>query len=120
MRVEVTSFGQRAVRGVAGDPGNSRWRRRAGASGGDRREKGRGCGCFEGVELSGDDSSLGDRSPEKAGGGGSIPSLATTFSITYEQLPPQIASTGVQTESKLGFPSNSCSRLLAPLAPVTW
>jgi hypothetical protein len=26
----------------------------------------------------------GERSPEKAGGGGSIPSLATTFSIAYK------------------------------------
>ena len=32
------------------------------------------------------------RSPEKAGVGGSIPSLATMFSITYKPLKPRICS----------------------------
>jgi len=35
---------------------------------------------------------LGDYSPEKAGVGGSIPSLATIFSTTYKPLIPQLRS----------------------------
>jgi hypothetical protein len=35
---------------------------------------------------------LEKRSPEKAGGGGSIPSLATVFSITYNHPKPQFCS----------------------------
>jgi len=37
-----------------------------------------------------------ERSPEKAGGGGSIPSLATMFSITYEGRFPQFHSISFQ------------------------
>ena len=35
---------------------------------------------------------MGDYSPEKAGVGGSIPSLATMFSISYSQLKPKVCS----------------------------
>jgi hypothetical protein len=35
---------------------------------------------------------LVERSPEKAGVGGSIPSLATIFSITYSHHQPQVCS----------------------------
>jgi hypothetical protein len=64
---------------------------------------------------------LVERSPEKAGVGGSIPSLATTYfqrlsaiSVSAEWLP------GVQMESKLGYHLNSGLSLLAPLAPRMW
>ena len=57
--------------------------------------------------------------PEKAGVGGSIPSLATTsfqrlsaISVSAKCLP------GVQLGSKVGFCSAIASRPLAPLAPI--
>ena len=37
-----------------------------------------------------------ERSPEKAGGGGSIPSLATIFSITYRPSKNQFHSVSFQ------------------------
>ena len=39
---------------------------------------------------------MGDYSPEKAGVGGSIPSLATMFPITYKPSIPNLASICVQ------------------------
>jgi hypothetical protein len=50
-----------------------------------------------------------DRCPEKAGVGGSIPSLATTyFQRLSESFVPSECLTGVQMESNLGFHSNCC------------
>ena len=59
--------------------------------------------------------------PEKAGVGGSIPSLATTSfqRLSAISVPPE-CPTGVHLESKLGFHSAIASRLLAPLAPIAW
>jgi hypothetical protein len=39
--------------------------------------------------------------PEKAGGGGSIPSLATTFSNTYSHPKPQLCSILFQKQNRL-------------------
>jgi hypothetical protein len=39
---------------------------------------------------------LGERSPEKAGVGGSIPSLATMFSVTYRPSKNQVHSVSFQ------------------------
>ncbi len=50
---------------------------------------------------------MGDYSPEKAGVGGSIPSLATLFSTTYEhpshQFVPLVFQNLIQGSSKLAF-----------------
>jgi hypothetical protein len=61
-----------------------------------------------------------ERSPEKAGVGGSIPSLATTYfqRLSADSVPPECLS-GVHLESKLGFHSKTDYRLLAPLAPLS-
>ena len=42
------------------------------------------------------DSSVVERGPEKAGVGGSIPSLATTFSTTYNSVSPRFHSNSFQ------------------------
>jgi hypothetical protein len=56
-----------------------------------------GVRVFRPVEVSGDLSGLTvDSSPEKAGGGGSIPSLATMFSISYRPSKTQFHSTSFQ------------------------
>jgi hypothetical protein len=44
---------------------------------------------------------MGERSPEKAGVGGSIPSLATVFSITYNHPKPQFCSILFQKKNRL-------------------
>jgi hypothetical protein len=53
---------------------------------------------------------MADPSPEKAGGGGSIPSLATTFSNTYSRSNPSLGSNWFQFQ-----PADivSCGLLLA-------
>src|SRR5512135_2321044 len=55
---------------------------------------------------------LVERSPETAGVGGSIPSLATTSfqRLSAISVPPECRR-GVQMESKLGFHSRSCLSL---------
>ncbi len=40
-----------------------------------------------------------ERSPEKAGVGGSTPSRGTLFSITYNELKPQIGSIGLPNQN---------------------
>jgi hypothetical protein len=44
---------------------------------------------------------LVERSPEKAGVGGSIPSLATVLSITYNHSKPQLCSILFQKQNRL-------------------
>jgi hypothetical protein len=46
-----------------------------------------------------------ERSPEKAGVGGSIPSLATIFSISYRPSKKQFHSVSFQNFGLLGFAS---------------
>jgi hypothetical protein len=55
------------------------------------------------VFVSGQVAQLVERSPEKAGVGGSIPSLATTFSITYSHSNRQFHS--------ISFQNNGAGRL---------
>ena len=43
---------------------------------------------------------LADCSPEKAGVGGSIPSLATMFSTTYKHRKPQFRSISFQFQAR--------------------
>ena len=53
-------------------------------------------GEFQPVTPNGQVAQLVERSPEKAGVGGSIPSLATTFSITYSPSDRQFHSISFQ------------------------
>jgi len=46
---------------------------------------------------------MADRSPEKAGGGGSIPSLATIKSTTYKPSKTQFHSISFQNLWLIGF-----------------
>src|SRR5271157_4242881 len=55
------------------------------------------------VFLHGQVAQLVERSPEKAGVGGSIPSLATTFSVVYRPLKTQVHSTSFQDPWLVGF-----------------
>ena len=59
---------------------------------------------------------MGESSPEKAGVGGSIPSLVTMFSITYEhpshQFVPLVFQNLIRGSSKLAFEwINSCPHM---------
>jgi hypothetical protein len=48
------------------------------------------------------DSSVVERGPEKAGVGGSIPSLATTKSITYKTIHQRLRSIAFQSRGGVG------------------
>src|SRR5882757_3676131 len=48
------------------------------------------------------DSSVVERGPEKAGVGGSIPSLATTFSTTYKPIERRLRSETFQPRGGVG------------------
>jgi hypothetical protein len=56
---------------------------------------------------------LVERSPEKAGVGGSIPSLATSFSITYRPSKRQFHSNSFQLNGAEGFVSSEMPTRIA-------
>ena len=56
-----------------------------------------------------------ESSPEKAGVGGSIPSLATMFSITYKPPNPQFRSISFQFQARQNsLMEQSCGRTIVP------
>ena len=74
-----------------------------------------GCRSVPTIKFPGQVAQSVERSPEKAGVGGSIPSLATMFSTTYShlrQFVPLVFQNLIQGSSKLAFEwINSCPHL---------